>query len=76
MDFKQSRIGEILDSESEMVIRGTDRYGPYFINASEFNSMLLNGMIKSIKADRFVFTIFLSQVRKYFTLRAMRRLMR
>jgi hypothetical protein len=68
MDYKQSTIGEILDSEREMVLRGGDRYGPYFTNASDFNGMLGNGMIESIKADRFVFAMFLSHVRKHLTL--------
>jgi hypothetical protein len=68
MDYKQSTIGEILDSEREMVVRGADRYSSYFGNASDFNSMLGNGMIKSIKADRFVFAIFLAHVRKHLTL--------
>lgn len=36
MDFNQSTIGEILDSEREMVLRGAQRYGPYYINAFEF----------------------------------------
>ena len=68
MDFKQSTIDEILDGEREMVIRGTERYGPYFINASEFNGLLGNEMIKSIKTDRFVFAMFQSQIKKHLTL--------
>ena len=68
MVFKQSTMGEILDSEREMVLRGTDRYGPYFINTSEFINLLGCGMIKSIEHDRFVFVIFLSHIRKHLTL--------
>lgn len=68
MDFKQSNIGEILDSEREMVLRGAERYGPYFRNALELNELISTGMIKSIKADRVVFAIFLSQVKKHLTL--------
>lgn len=68
MDFKQSTISEILDSEREMVNRGGDRYGAYFVNASAFNSILGTGMIKSIDGDRFLFALFLSQVRKHLTL--------
>lgn len=68
MDIKQSTIDEILDSEKEMVIRGADRYGPYLVNASTFNSLLSTGMIKSIDQDRFLFALFLSHVRKHLTL--------
>ncbi len=68
MGFNQSTIGEILDSEREMVLRGAQRYGPYYINAFEFVNLLGSGMIKSIDADRFVFAIFLSQIRKHLTL--------
>lgn len=68
MDFKQSTLGEILDSEREMVIRGVERYGPYFRNASEFINILGSGIIKSIAHDRFVFVIFLSHIRKHLTL--------
>ena len=68
MDFKQSTIGEILDSEREMVMHGADRYGPYFVNAAELNSLLGTGMVKSIKGDRFVFALFLGHVKKYHTL--------
>lgn len=68
MDFKQSTIDEILSSEREMVILGAERYGLYFTNASKFNSLLGTGMIESIKADRFVFAMFLSQIRKHLTL--------
>jgi hypothetical protein len=68
MDFKQSNIGEILDSEREMVIRGTERYGPYFKNAAELIELFSTGMIKSIKADRVIFAIFLSQIKKHLTL--------
>lgn len=68
MIFKQSTLGEILDSEREMVLRGAERYGPYYINALEFINLLGTGMIKSIDTDRVVFAIFLSQIRKHLTL--------
>ncbi len=67
MEFKQSNGGEILDSEREMVLRGAERFGDYFINASEFNN-LLQGFIKSVDPDRFIFAMFLSQIRKHHTL--------
>lgn len=68
MDFKQNTIQEILDSEREMFLLGEKRYGDYFINASEFNS-LLNDFIKSVdKPDRAIFVLFYSQVKKHHTL--------
>ena len=38
MDFKQETIGDILDSEKEMVLHGAERFGAYFIHASEINN--------------------------------------
>ena len=67
MDFKQSTNGEILESEREMVLKGAERYGDYFNNASDFNA-LLNQFVKSIDPDRFIFAMFLSQIRKHHTL--------
>lgn len=67
MPFKQSTLGEILDSEREMVLSG-ERYGHYQNNALELINLLSSGMIKSVDADRFVFAIFLSQIRKHLTL--------
>lgn len=68
MVFKQSTLSEILDSEREMVLRGAERYGSYYLNASDFINLLGTGMIKSLNADRFVFGVFLSQIRKHLTL--------
>jgi len=67
MNFKQSTFEEIIDSEKEMILTADERYGAYYINASEFN-ILLNEFIKSIDPDRFIFAIFLSQVKKHSTL--------
>lgn len=67
MEFKQSTIGEILDSEREMVLKGVENYGEYFVNAADFN-YLLNEFLKSIDPDRFIFAAFLSQIRKHHTL--------
>ena len=68
MDFKQSTIDDILDSEREMVLRGAERYGAYFGNAIAFTNLLGTGMIKSIKGDCFLFAVFVSQIRKHLTL--------
>jgi hypothetical protein len=67
MNFKQSNMGDMLDSEREMVLLGAERFGDYFINASEFN-VLLQDFVKSVDPDRFIFAMFLSQIRKHHTL--------
>lgn len=68
MKFKQSNIGEIIESEREMALTGAQRYGEYFINAAEFNA-LLNNFIKSIDdPNKYIFVAFLSQVRLNATL--------
>ncbi|HCM45352.1 MAG TPA: hypothetical protein DIS54_00745 [Candidatus Veblenbacteria bacterium] len=64
MEFKQATIGDIIESESQMVLYGAERFGDYFINASEFNH-LLQQFIKSIDPDRFIFAMFLAQIRKH-----------
>jgi len=67
MELKQSTIGEILDSEKEMVLRGAERFGAYFINANEMNN-LLNHFVKSVDPYLYFFAIFLSHIKKHHTL--------
>ncbi len=67
MDFKQSNMGEILDSEHQMVLAGAERFGAYFVNASDFNALLAR-FVKSVRPDRYIFAMFLSQIRKHTTL--------
>lgn len=68
MEFKQTTISDLIESERKMVLTGAERYGEYFINASEFNA-LLNSFVKSIDdPGKFIFVAFLSQVRKHHTL--------
>ena len=68
MEIKDSTIGEILDSERDMVIHGAELYGEFFTNASELNDLLINS-IKSIDdPGKFIFLAFLSQIRKHHTL--------
>lgn len=67
MEFRQSTFGDIIESEREMFLTASDRYGDFFINAFEFN-VLLNEFIKSVDPDRFIFAMFLSQIRKHTTL--------
>lgn len=68
MEFKQNTIGEIIESEKQMLLHGAECFGDYFINASEFNH-LLQDFIKSIDdPDKFIFVAFLFQIRKQHTL--------
>jgi hypothetical protein len=67
MDFKQDAITDIIESESQMVLHGLERYGQYFVNASNFND-LLQQFIKSVDSSRYVFAMFLSQIRKHYLL--------
>lgn len=68
MEAKQDTIGDIIESERDMVLHGAEHYGDFFINASEFNA-LLNNFVKSIDDPlKFYFVAFLSQVRKHHTL--------
>lgn len=63
MEFKQETIGDIIESEREAFLRGTERYGDYFVNAYEFNDLIQN-CIKSIDRSCEIFAIFLGQVRR------------
>ncbi len=67
MDFKQSTIQDLLDSEREMVMSGAKRFGAFYVNAAEFN-VLLNHFIKSVDPDRFIAAMFLSEVKKHHAL--------
>jgi hypothetical protein len=67
MEFKQNTIDDIIESERQMVLRGSERYGNYFVNASEFND-LIQSCIKSVDPDRYIFAMFLAQIRKHTTL--------
>lgn len=64
MEFKQSTIGDIIESEKQMILHGAKRYGQYFINANEFDQ-LLQHFVKTIDPDRFIFAMFLAQIRKH-----------
>lgn len=68
MSYKQRTIAEIIDSERDMVMSGAKRYGVYYAHAMRFSSLLGTGTIKSIDGDRFLFALFLSQVKKHYTL--------
>jgi hypothetical protein len=66
MEFPQSTIAQIIDSEREMLLAATQRYGKYY-EALEC-SMLMTQFLKSLDPDRFVFGGFLSLAKKHHTL--------
>jgi len=67
MEFPQSTIAQIIDSEREMVLTAPQRYGQYYDHAFEC-SMFLSQFAKSIDRDRFVAASFFGQVKNHHTL--------
>jgi hypothetical protein len=67
MEFPQSTIQQIIDSEREMVLTAPQRYGKYYETALEC-SLLLTQFLKSIDPDRWIFGSFLSTAKKHHTL--------
>jgi hypothetical protein len=67
MDVRQNTIGQMLDSEREMVLTAPQRYGEYYDHAL-LCSVFLSQFLKSIDADRYVAGSFLAQVKKHHTL--------
>ena len=67
MIIKQRTIAEIAESEAMLLATAHERYPVYYPHALEL-SLFLSNFIKSIDADRAVFGMFLSQVKKHHTL--------
>lgn len=67
MQFKDDTIGDIIESEKQMILHAAERFGVYFINASESNH-LLQQFVQSIALDRFIFAMFLQDIRKHLLL--------
>jgi len=66
--FKQSTVGDIIESEREMFRTAGARYGEYFAHASALNT-LLNNFIKSVDdPEKIFFLAYLSSVKKHHTL--------
>lgn len=65
-EFKQSTIGDIIESEREMFLTAGDLYGEYFAHAFALNT-LLNNFIKSVDDPENIF-VYLSSVKKHHTL--------
>jgi hypothetical protein len=64
MQFKQSTIPEMVESEREMVLTAPERYGQHYETAFR-SSIFLSQFVKSIDAGLFVFGAFLSQAKKH-----------
>jgi hypothetical protein len=67
LEFQQSTIGQIIDSEREMVLTALQRYGKYYETALE-GSLLMTRFLKSVDPDRWIFGSFVSLVKKHHTL--------
>lgn len=67
MEFPQSTIGQIIDSERAMILTAPQRYGKYYDTALE-GSLLMTGFLESVGSDRWIFGSFLSTVKKHHTL--------
>lgn len=64
---KQDIIQDILDSEQELVQKAPEKYGDFFAFTMGTYA-LLQDFLTSVDATRFIFTLFLSQVRKHLLL--------
>ncbi len=58
---------DIIKEENELILNAEKKYDTYFKNAANFNC-LLQDFIKSVDPDRWIFIVFLSQIRKHHTL--------
>jgi hypothetical protein len=67
MEFPQQTIEQIIDSEREMLLAASQRYGKYYDTALEC-ALLLTQFLKSVDPDRWVFYSFLSLAKKHHTL--------
>jgi hypothetical protein len=67
IEFLQRTIGEIIDSEREMVLTARRRYGQYYYTALQC-SILFSRLVKEITPDRWIFVNFLSLAKKHHTL--------
>ena len=67
MEIKQRTIAEIIETERLLVANAHERYPIYYPHALEA-SLFLSNFVKSVDADRSVFAMFLSQVKKHHTL--------
>jgi hypothetical protein len=64
VDLKQKTIGDIIDSETRLVLEAPERYGDYYRHALDA-SVFLTTFIKSLDPDRFVFGRYYAWVKKH-----------
>jgi hypothetical protein len=64
MEFKQSNIGEILESECLMVLSASERFGYFYDNAMGTNYLLQHG-VAGVPHHRSLFARWASQLKKY-----------
>jgi hypothetical protein len=67
MEFKQDTVSDIIDSEHQMVMKAEERFGKYYIHAMDAYT-LVSDFVASVDADRHLFALFLSQIRKHLIL--------
>jgi len=65
--IQQSTLGEILKSESDLVLSAEKKYGAIWNHALDFMD-LLGDFVESIDPDRYIFAIFLGHVQKHYLL--------
>jgi hypothetical protein len=70
MDFPQSTIEEITESERQMVLTAKERFGRHFVNARA-GSVFLSQCIVSVDHDRMNFGRFLALLKKHHMLAIM-----
>lgn len=63
-DYKQSTIGEMVESERLLVLEAHERYPAFYPHAEEAVHFL-STFVRSIKADRHIFGSFLSHLKKH-----------
>ena len=64
MEFKQSNIGEIIESERLMVLSAPERFGHFYDNAMGTNHLLQHG-VAGVPHHRSLFARWGSQLKKY-----------
>jgi hypothetical protein len=67
MEIKQCTIAEIAETEHLLLANAHERYPAFYPHALEA-SLFLSNFVKWVDADRSVFAMFLSQVKKHHTL--------
>jgi len=67
MGIKQDTLQDIIDSEKELFLQATNKYGEFFDFALDSYNQVEN-FVKSINPEAFIFAAFLSQIRKHHTL--------